>query len=214
MARHKNDLREIKAQRLGYIRSKHNETQKELAEAIGVSESLVKMWESYQRDITDESVVAIAKHYNVSIDYLFGNISEPSNEPNLKALSEYTGLSRKAIDTIAEYNNHCKKESMWNSIDAIFGSESYFINNQLTKLFDYICYAKQTKQVTEQGYRVDQSDEDEYIIQQLKKKGYYLIPFNQLEARFKEDATDTFKMILLQLLDGLDSILTVNNRIK
>ena len=192
------------AERIGKIRTDRGETQAQLARALNVDRTTVANWETCRRSVSIESLFDISKHYNVSMDYLTDiNVAEPSKEPNIKALSEYTGLSRKAIDTIANYNNHCKNESVWNSLNAILESESYNIKLLLPRLFDSIRYAKQAKQLTEEGFKVDLSNEDNYLIEQLKKKGCYLIPLPELEARFKDDAIGFFTAILDQLLDSI-----------
>ena len=190
------------AERIGKIRTDRGETQAQLARALDVDRTTVANWETCRRSVSIESLFDISKHYDVSMDYLTDiTVEEPSKEPNIKALSKYTGLSRKAIDTIANYNNHCKKQSMWNSLNAIFESDSVVIKNEIPILLDNISYAKRVKETTEAGYEADQTAEDTYMIDKLKQKGYYIVPFKNLEGIFKKAASEAFEEIITQLLD-------------
>ena len=189
------------AERIGIIRTQRGETQAQLGKVLDVDRSTVANWESCKRSVSAEALFSIAEHYNISVEYLLGRSNEPTNEPNLKALSEYTGLSRKAIETIAEYNKHCKEASIWNSLNAIFESDSVVIKYEIPIVFDHISYAKSVKETTEAGYKADQTAEDIYMIDKLKKKGYYIVPFKNLEGIFRETASEAFEQIITQLLD-------------
>lgn len=48
-----------------------NKSQAEIAEAVGVSVSAISMFEMDQRVPRDETKIALAKHFNVSIEELF-----------------------------------------------------------------------------------------------------------------------------------------------
>jgi len=47
-------------------------TQVELAKALGVSKGVISLWENSLREPTLSSLVAIARYFDVSIDYLAG----------------------------------------------------------------------------------------------------------------------------------------------
>lgn len=46
--------------------------QAELARNIGVSNGIVSLWENKKREPTMSSLIALAKYFNVSLDYLVG----------------------------------------------------------------------------------------------------------------------------------------------
>ena len=54
------------------LRSETGLTQKELAQALGVSVSLIAMWETGQRLPSPELYEQIADYFNIDIDYLYG----------------------------------------------------------------------------------------------------------------------------------------------
>ena len=64
---------EILANRLRELREEHGLTQKELAQALGLSsKSTITNYEQSDRDPDYETLIKIAKYFGVSIDYLLG----------------------------------------------------------------------------------------------------------------------------------------------
>lgn len=53
-------------------RKKANETQEDVAKALGVSREVVKAWELNERKVKAEALIALADHFHVSIDRLIG----------------------------------------------------------------------------------------------------------------------------------------------
>lgn len=58
--------------KLKNLRKEHNLTQQELAIKIGVSASAVGLYEQERREPDNETMVKIAKCFDVSVDYLLG----------------------------------------------------------------------------------------------------------------------------------------------
>lgn len=59
------------------LRDKNGMTQKELAECLHVSKSIVSSWETYRTEPDNASIVQIAKLFHVTTDYLLiGNQNE------------------------------------------------------------------------------------------------------------------------------------------
>ncbi len=63
--------------RLRDIREDHDLTQTEIARMIGMSQVQYSRYESGVQQIPFHHVIALAKIYNVSIDYLAGLINDP-----------------------------------------------------------------------------------------------------------------------------------------
>ena len=63
--------------RLKKLRKVNNEQQKELSEAIGLSQAQISAIESGKQGTSFDKLAAICQHYNVSADYLLGLIDEP-----------------------------------------------------------------------------------------------------------------------------------------
>lgn len=82
------------ADRLSELRKEFNMTQKELADILGVSRGTIGMYEIGQRDPDTETIIKIARIFNVTSDYLMGlsNNRKQSNQKEdekLKTLEDY-----------------------------------------------------------------------------------------------------------------------------
>ena len=64
-------------QRLKDLREDADKSQKEIAELIGTSQSYYAQYENGKRAIPFDRMVALAKYYNVSLDYLAGLCDTP-----------------------------------------------------------------------------------------------------------------------------------------
>lgn len=60
------------SERLKELRIENGLSLKELANAIGVSDVAISRWENRQRTPNIESLIALAKFFRVSTDYLLG----------------------------------------------------------------------------------------------------------------------------------------------
>ena len=67
----------MKYKRLRDLRKDYDLTQAQIAESIGLYTTTYQRYERGEREIPLDIAVALAKHYNVSLDYLAGLISEP-----------------------------------------------------------------------------------------------------------------------------------------
>ena len=64
-------------QRLKDLREDADKSQDEIAKIIGTSQSYYAQYENGKRAIPFDRVIALAKYYNVSLDYLAGLIDTP-----------------------------------------------------------------------------------------------------------------------------------------
>lgn len=64
-------------QRLKDLREDADKSQEEIARIIGTSQSYYAQYENGKRPIPLERMIALAKYYNVSLDYLAGLIDTP-----------------------------------------------------------------------------------------------------------------------------------------
>lgn len=73
------------ANRLYELRKKHNLSQEELAEKLGVSRQAVSKWERSEASPDTDNLIALAKIYNLSLDELiYGEDEEKSNQEESK----------------------------------------------------------------------------------------------------------------------------------
>lgn len=57
-----------------FLREREEITQRELAKSVGINISVMNRIESGERPLRDDEIIKIAKYFNVSIDYLLGNV--------------------------------------------------------------------------------------------------------------------------------------------
>ncbi len=69
--------RDVFCIRLKRIRKERGEQQKDLAAAIGLSQTQISAMENGKQGTSFDKLAAICQHYNVSADYLLGLIDEP-----------------------------------------------------------------------------------------------------------------------------------------
>ena len=65
-------MKESFGERLKYLRSEKNMGQIKLAKELGVSKSVISLWETGGSDPTLTNLIKIAVFFNVSIDFLAG----------------------------------------------------------------------------------------------------------------------------------------------
>ncbi len=70
------------ANRLFELRKKHNLSQEELAEKLGVSRQAVSKWERSEASPDTDNLIALAKIYDLSLDELIYGIKEEKKEEN------------------------------------------------------------------------------------------------------------------------------------
>lgn len=91
------------------LREDNDETQKEIADLIFVSNKVISDYERgihFPRD--EKAIVTLAKHFNVSTDYLFGLTNIPNYNSISSILSEISTLSPKSIEQLNDYIQYLK----------------------------------------------------------------------------------------------------------
>ena len=90
--------------RIAATRGAAAESQAELAAALGVKREMVTYWENGTRPIKAETIIEIAKRYNVSSDYLLGLSNSPAVSEDIKTAIKVTGLTEKAIENAQKFS--------------------------------------------------------------------------------------------------------------
>jgi transcriptional regulator with XRE-family HTH domain len=83
--------------RIEELRIQKKITQAALADSLGVKRETVYQWESGTRDLKTGAIIGLAKHLNVSTDWLLGLSDIKSYNLNTQSIHKSTGLSEKAI---------------------------------------------------------------------------------------------------------------------
>ena len=115
----RNKTTDILAERIGILRARAGESQQELADKIGVKRETVKFWESGDRQIKGADIVKLAKHFNVSTDYLLGFSEAATDDRDLKFVCAYTRLSEDSIKAILEIPEYVGGEDYLHALDLL-----------------------------------------------------------------------------------------------
>ena len=83
------------AKRLTNLREKKNLYQKDIAEIFNVEQATVSNWEKGKRIPDSEMLIKLANFFEVSVDYLLGNDTPPTD--NEKELKEIEALKQLLI---------------------------------------------------------------------------------------------------------------------
>lgn len=88
--------------RISQLRNKARETQADLAKELGLNRrETIMQWEMGSRQIKGEALVKLARHFNVSTDFLLGLTNIESPEIDMQLVGKYTGLSDDAIRNLS-----------------------------------------------------------------------------------------------------------------
>ena len=86
------------------LRKQHNISQKELADALGVSRSAVAMWETGKSQPDNEALIAIARLFCVTTDYLLCNSSPAQGNVRIPVLGRVAaGIPIEAVQDVMDY---------------------------------------------------------------------------------------------------------------
>ena len=96
----------ITPKRIRALMDAHNESEAALGRAIGKETKTVNYIARGINGLSIDTVVAIAKHFSVSTDYLLGFSDVKSASAEVRAIAEYTGLSADSINAL-HYMNEC-----------------------------------------------------------------------------------------------------------
>ncbi len=99
----RNETNIVLAERIGKLRVLAGESQQSLADNIGVKRETVKFWESGERHIKCGDIAKLAKHFNVSADYLLGLSDVASPDTDIRSVCDFTGLSEEAVEYIRNF---------------------------------------------------------------------------------------------------------------
>lgn len=94
------DIKETFANKLRELRVIEKLSQTELAEKLGVSRGSISFYENGERTADIDFIYKAAQFFNVSADYLIGRTNASTQNEDIRAICDYTGLSEKAVSEL------------------------------------------------------------------------------------------------------------------
>lgn len=111
-------------------------TQQDLAVATGYTRQAISQYMDGSVIPNAEKLAVISKFFNVSADYLLGLSPNPTTDPEVKAICNYTGLSGEAVEAL-----HFLSEgiSSGNATTAFYTTDGKYIRAAPSKfVFEFI----------------------------------------------------------------------------
>lgn len=93
----------VLAERMTELRKKHNFTQEDIAKYLDCNRATVANYENGKRQPDYNTLIKLAKRYNVTTDYLLGLTDITTTDKDLKFICDYTGLNEKSIITLSKF---------------------------------------------------------------------------------------------------------------
>lgn len=90
------------AQRLKVLRKERGITQQQLADGVGISKGGLSYYENAGRTPDISILERFADYFCVTTDYLLGRTNAQTQKAKLQAVCNYTGLSDKSVNLLAE----------------------------------------------------------------------------------------------------------------
>lgn len=127
-------------------------SQKMLADVLGVTRQAVANYQCGQSSPSWDAIAKIAKHFNVSSDYLLGLSDVRTPETELRTVCEYTGLSENAISSLIHINSLDEKRK---------AEDRIFIANIISQMLSDGAFYVLVMQIQalHEAYKVFQSEE-------------------------------------------------------
>lgn len=106
----KNEIKQILAERLNDLMERKRDidyklSDKKQAQQMDIPYNTFNNYRYATSECPISALVKMAKYFHVSTDYLLGLQREPTNDPDVIAITEYTGLSPESIDIITAIND-------------------------------------------------------------------------------------------------------------
>ena len=94
---------EVFAKRLKELRKNRSMTQRDLANALGVSMGSIGFYENQERTPDIDFLNSVADFFDVSTEYLLGRTDIKSQDIDVRTMSEKLGLSEEVLIKIKHY---------------------------------------------------------------------------------------------------------------
>ena len=127
---------EILAKRLKELIAETNEKQAAIAHDVDMQESrLSNLINGKTKNTSAQTIVKLARYFNVSIDYLLGFSDVKTLDPNVQTSAAYTGLSEETIKNLHNNLTDNKQSIFIRYIEFILNSD--FVSAVKYHPFDY-----------------------------------------------------------------------------
>lgn len=121
----------ILSERLAKARTQKGYTQQQIAEFLECNRATVTNYENGKRTPDVDTIVKLAKLYEVSADYLLGLSDVKSNDKDMDFVCNYTHLDEQAIIALHNWGS----DNIYKLINSLLCGESLWVLKELAILF-------------------------------------------------------------------------------
>lgn len=145
----------IFGERFESLMRQHHETAATAATKLNVSAAIIAKWRQGKVVPSGEYVKRMAETYHVSADYLLGVIDTPTQCISGDDISQYTGLSLRAVEALHCICNSARKESQDGSTSFYNFLSAGNIDSILGKFRDIECAISQVQKLMQNSDGID-----------------------------------------------------------
>lgn len=98
----------MKGDRLSELRKDKGLTQQQLSDILKINRDSISTYENDKNEASYEVLIEIAKHFDVSLDYLFGLIDEPLSYNPKNIIKLPNDFPEELIPEVKRYINYIK----------------------------------------------------------------------------------------------------------
>ena len=190
---------------IGFLMTMHKESQKDLGDAIGANRDKINNILQGRSKLDVDSLIRIAKHFNVTTDYILGLAKEPTDDWDVERVCEFTGLSK---DTVMFLNNPYYLDS----------NGRKFVRYFIDSILDLVTIRATIDSICRSGEAaiLDQDDDKSTSFRKFKAEfanmhksmnvdtdGLYLIEARSASAYYRRCAIDTFESKCSETVDAV-----------
>lgn len=107
------------ANRLFQYRKKHNLSQEELANQIGVSRQAVSKWERAEASPDTDNLILLAKIYGVTLDQLLQGVEETEEKPEEKPEEKAEQENAEQVEQCQCWDEGCDSDKKYKKVDHV-----------------------------------------------------------------------------------------------
>ncbi len=189
--------------RITELMKEYDESQFDLAAAIGVTRDKINNWFGCRSKPDNVSLVKLANHYNVTTDYLLGLASEKTADWDVERVCEFTGLSENTVSFL--HNQHLgNRERSY----IRFFVESILDAEEISSIIMMITLSANAASIADKDSLAKRDVlhaelDNLYKQAEGKNDGLYSIDAKSASAYFRQSAIDTMGKKCGEIVDKL-----------
>lgn len=183
-------------ERMKSLREQHGLSQAALANAIGIAQSSIGNYERGSRIPDSETIIALAKFFDVTSDYLLGLSNDPTKIPS--AVNEL-GLSYEAVDRLIEWNAKYPhgKEGLFSLSILILYPDFFDILNNISMLIDSTVGEKKNSIIRK--YTREDVENLSLLSEKASEMGYCLVEDSLMPMYLKSAINKKFQDVIQEI---------------